>query len=952
MIGKVRKILFALALFLSAIAVGCAKQPQPGGGSNGDNTGGNGGNTTDERGVNIAIEIENCGEIEVQAGERFSLPHATAADENGNDFSDSIKIRCSTATIVADTFVAYTAMDHIVYYYLYDAADNMVCENIVVSVLPKTQETTLPEGENDLENLKTEGKVFAENFAKGNNSPLVSGSLSQKMYVGATEDSISGNSLIMDWTDTSGVYAMRISDVAEYISHAYGQYTIAFDLKLISGAGDPTWYFGIYNIELATDEERSFANKNVDLSALKAGDKIHLEKEFLLEANGTFYLEFFTLTASTEMSIAIDNVTIVYDTVGQDVPEIAEAKSGYTWDWREKSMKVTAGGIAATPDRIVSSGFGSRVLRLSTGGYHDFTATQGIFESGTQYKISFNYCIETSRDIFYFMVKNNALSEDENIAESTKVYWDTTPWKTGTIEYTFTATDEHTLFSVLTGYAGGTIYIGDFTVEAAEKKEYTLPSQEALESGYTFKYTSDLPVSYQDWINHPYSGPYVYTENFVNKPVDIQSETFSSTALRINNYGYTRFDFTKGLFKAGEMYEVSFEYSIYNTIEAKNGVCFWIQNSKNDKTNGDGVFPKASWNGSRYHTQKFTGTFKAVDGDDEFSIYVVPGSRSGYIVIYVSEITVKKLKPLTIPTDAELKSGYTFEISPVLETAKTEWGNPKSVEFIETDAAMKANGFGSRAIFVQGAGTGRSGAGLKFLEKILGQGNTYSISFRAAFRTQSGQPIYYTNGGNASSVICASPKDLTYTDVEMIFTAGANAYPYFGANEQFTAYIGDITVTELLHKPTEEELKAGYTFRISKALEFSKPTYGNPSVSYKAATAELKANGFGEQVVYAAGQGHSDKGVGMKFLENILTKGKQYKISFRVAFRCTGTTVDNIIYTDEDGTLNVYCYPKNEWLYSTFDKTFTPNDTNLYPMFGSNQPFEMYMGDITVTQIA
>ena len=200
MIGKARKILFALALFLSAIAVGCAKQPQSGGGSDGDHTDGN---KTDERGVNIAIEIEDCGEIEVLAGERFSLPHAKAADENGNDFSDSIKIRCSTATIVADTFVAYTAMDHIVYYYLYDAADNMICENIVVTVLPTTQETTLPEGENDLENLKTEGKVFAENFAKGNNSPLVSGSLSQKMYVGATDDSISGNSLIMDWTGLS-----------------------------------------------------------------------------------------------------------------------------------------------------------------------------------------------------------------------------------------------------------------------------------------------------------------------------------------------------------------------------------------------------------------------------------------------------------------------------------------------------------------------------------------------------------------------------------------------------------------------------------------------------------------------------------------------------------------------------------------------------------------------------
>lgn len=265
------------------------------------------------------------------AGTPVTLPSATANDAVDGEVELEVTVTSKGATVTKAnngyTFASDTAGEYDVSYYAVDSSDNEVEEFISVTVEPVKAETVLEQGQNNLANLAQSEVTFVENFEKGYDSPLAKGfDFSQaagkpNASVVSNDDSIAGNSLIIDYTscahDSNTQYWFGSLD--NYIRS--GKWTISMDVKVLGGTAPSGLYFSfIY------DGDESGDNKEIALGAVGETKTLTFEGIKNLDETKTWHFRVFFFTGNQsykydDFRIAIDNISITVKEVVNAVVE-------------------------------------------------------------------------------------------------------------------------------------------------------------------------------------------------------------------------------------------------------------------------------------------------------------------------------------------------------------------------------------------------------------------------------------------------------------------------------------------------------------------------------------------------------------------------------------------------------------------------------------------------------
>ena len=225
------------------------------------------------------------------------------------------------------TFASDTAGEYDVSYYAIDSSDNEVEEFISVTVNPVKTETELEQGQNNLSNLAQSEVTFVENFEKGYESPLAKGfDFSQatgkpNASIVANENSIAGNSLIIDYTtcayNTNTQFWFGSLD--NYLRS--GKWTISMDVTVLGGTAPSGLYFSfIY------DGDQSGDNQEIALGEVGETKTLNFEGIKNLDDTKTWHFRVFFFTGSStykydDFRIAIDNIRITVKEVVDAVVE-------------------------------------------------------------------------------------------------------------------------------------------------------------------------------------------------------------------------------------------------------------------------------------------------------------------------------------------------------------------------------------------------------------------------------------------------------------------------------------------------------------------------------------------------------------------------------------------------------------------------------------------------------
>lgn len=265
------------------------------------------------------------------AGTPVTLPSATATDAVDGEVELEVTVTSKGATVTkaADgyTFASDTAGEYDVSYYAVDSSDNEVEEFISVTVNPVKAETELEQGQNNLSNLAQSEVTFVENFGKGYESPLAKGfDFSQatgkpNASIVANENSIAGNSLIIDYTTCAWNTNTQFwfGSLDNYLRS--GKWTISMDVKVLGGTAPSGLYFSfIY------DGDESGDNQEIALGKVGETKTLNFEGIKNLDDTKTWHFRVFFYTGSStykydDFRIAIDNIRITVKEVVDAVVE-------------------------------------------------------------------------------------------------------------------------------------------------------------------------------------------------------------------------------------------------------------------------------------------------------------------------------------------------------------------------------------------------------------------------------------------------------------------------------------------------------------------------------------------------------------------------------------------------------------------------------------------------------
>lgn len=554
----------------------------------------------------------------IPAGDTLTLPVPVATDNAGKDISEDVQIVCQSTQIKDGKFSSDIAQKHIVYYRVTDiVGNNSDIVSIEVDVSPYHSETDLSKEENDLSKLSTDG-TFKENFAKGTESPLVQNILTDSVYISGNEDAIAGNSLFIDYPQfpTPAFFTDLLTGMM-----GYGVYKIEFDLKLIRGEGEKNWFAGVYQ------SDSSQINQNFDLSSMKIGDIEH----FVFEAAGIkeHYFYCFTMSETTNMTIALDNFVITYEEgieVENSVPTQEELKEGYTWDWTQQAMNVSGAMIVETPkDLQGKNGFSANSLKITSGGNHYITALDGLLVPGKSYDIEFVYSFvkfdstEKKMHVGMYGIESGKHLFDPNSYAG----WDEKEYSILKFKHTWkvdpsAANYINLYFNPLNSVE---LYIGDFKV--TESKDF-VPTKDQLREGVTW-----------DWSNKITT---VTNAEIVDRPSEITGEGFSDKVLCVRSVLGQETTYTHnfisliGIFEEGKTYELSFKYSFERTNDV-------VHVGTLSTTGLENIYvSKFAWNNESYSVDEYSAQIKFEANQITFSLY-----SPCNMVLYIGDITIKEV---------------------------------------------------------------------------------------------------------------------------------------------------------------------------------------------------------------------------------------------------------------------------------------------------------------------
>lgn len=383
--------------------------------------------------------------LTVAAGVDLTLPVATAKDYDGTDITSEIIVEDydDTSSISEDykTFNSKIAGVHTVSYYVENASGNYDEAEVTVTVTPTNEETFDVSGYQDLEALKEYG-TFKENFENGIQSPLYKGltDSNRSSYLSATDEGISGNSLIVDFNKTAGnaSYSLFMSGFKDYFIRGIPvTYEVTFDYKVLSnGANSGDCYVG-----LSWDDSNGLNKQFVSVTDGSVG---HYTTKFtevnVPDDDRNAYFFFFKLGPTSEpVKIAIDNIEVTAIEAAQStlvVPTSEElmADGGFTFNWKERSSTFNQGETIIVnniedetiKNAILAHGtsFGEQVMKLTGRDDHTFAglnATNMI--SGMELVIDFDYySVDDSGLLVLPMasgVQSGTLSEGSGITTTT-----------------------------------------------------------------------------------------------------------------------------------------------------------------------------------------------------------------------------------------------------------------------------------------------------------------------------------------------------------------------------------------------------------------------------------------------------------------------------------------------------------------------------------------------------
>ncbi len=437
------------------------------------------------------------------AGTPVTLPSATATDAVDGEVELDVTVTSKGATLtkVADgyTFASDTAGEYDVSYYAVDSSDNEVEEFISVTVNPIKAETELEAGQNNLSNLAQSEVTFVENFEKGYDSPLARGfDFSQatgkpNASIVADENSIAGNSLIIDYTTCAWNTNTQFwfGSLDNYLRS--GKWTISMDVKVLGGTAPSGLFFSfIY------DGDNDGQNQEIRLGAVGETTTLTFEGIKNLDDTKTWHFRIFFYTGSStykydDFRIAIDNITIsVKEVVNAVVDRTGTPKeltgtdldgNGYTLTgaddnytalsgsmlYLEKSKVVAGDYLTAeqAANLTAENGFNSDYVILASTEICTFNSLNGLCtDSGYEYTITMSLYAPNAQNWYFFIVDG---AGQQAHAASFSV--------NGALKKTFTITGADN-YQRIGLYRQGieSLYIGDITISREERNTEVSPN--------------------------------------------------------------------------------------------------------------------------------------------------------------------------------------------------------------------------------------------------------------------------------------------------------------------------------------------------------------------------------------------------------------------------------------------------------------------------------------------
>lgn len=343
----------------------------------------------------------NVEEVTIGWNDSYPVPTATAIDNK--DGVLDVEIFCETTPGAYNNGVFKTNVlgKHMLTYYAIDSEDNETYYDIIINVTSSTYaDNNNVTGYNNLANLDSEG-TFKENFQNGWTSPLIEGAvLIDGVSVEAGANSISGNSLVVNYEERVGLDNRIFLNTLPIRS---GQWTVSFDVKLISGKADEDFYFGYVKEGEIDSVDQKFPLNDMTVGQTK---RITYKQVLTLDRTGRYYFHFFEYDQNMKAVLAFDNFEVSYATTPEYnavVPTLDQVQNGFVYDWANNYMAITAGmpeevskisnATAKTAIQNATSGFNSSVMHLTGNGRHDLL----VFEKSTNphlFQVGWTYTFE------------------------------------------------------------------------------------------------------------------------------------------------------------------------------------------------------------------------------------------------------------------------------------------------------------------------------------------------------------------------------------------------------------------------------------------------------------------------------------------------------------------------------------------------------------------------------
>ena len=349
--------------------------------------------------------------INARLGEPLTLPTATATDDVDGDVDVTVYGEVS-GMVSNGTFTSHVLGNHTVTYYAVDSSGNETFKDITVKVSSDTVvETFDVSGYYDISALASDGGIFKENFQDGYNSPLIRKALQGEEEIRADANTISGNSLVLDYSKCEGKEnRIFLTNLMPYFKS--GEWEISFDVKLVRGTPFSDFYFGYVQEGTVTSKDQQYSLADMAVGEVK---RIEWKQLLDLDEDAQYFVHIFRLNQAQSESydipfdqvLAFDNFVIKYveKVYKKTVPTLEQLAEGFTFNWSTVYTSVSGGvpervneieNAAAKQAISDSADFGDTVMHLTGSGAHDIASitkndNPDFFQVGCVYNFELYY---------------------------------------------------------------------------------------------------------------------------------------------------------------------------------------------------------------------------------------------------------------------------------------------------------------------------------------------------------------------------------------------------------------------------------------------------------------------------------------------------------------------------------------------------------------------------------